>query len=68
MNTVKDHPGVSFCDAGRNQASDYRYYVELKEGWLFKYGKAAGCGCLFFNSLADFIYAEPAPEDEQEEG
>ena len=68
MKTVQNHPGVEFYDTGRNQAIDYRHFVELKEGWRFKYGKAAGCGSLFFNSLADFLYAEPAPEDEQEEG
>lgn len=62
MRTVQKHPGVALYDSGRNQDSDYRHYVELKDGWLFKYGNAAGCRVLFFNTLADFLYAEPAPE------
>lgn len=56
---VTDHTAVKLCMFGPDTGSDYKYYVELKEGWKFKRGRMAVCGSGFFNSAADFLYAEP---------
>ena len=59
MKTVKKHEAVALYDTGDNQGSDYKHYCELKEGWVFAYGRAEGCSSLFFNTLKEFAYAEP---------
>lgn len=63
MKTVKNHKAVAFYDAGWNQDSDYKHYVELKDGWVFSAGRMEGCSSLFFNTLADFKYAAPVKKD-----
>lgn len=56
---IRDHPAVESYDTGANQSSDYRHYVELKEGWVFTRGRNEGGSSLFFNNKADFDFAEP---------
>jgi hypothetical protein len=52
---LTSHPGVKFADTGDNQGSDYRWYVEFKDGWCPSNGRNEGGGSLFFNSREDFI-------------
>lgn len=46
---LTSHPGVKFADSGENQGSDYRWYMELKDGWCLSSGRNEGGGSLFFN-------------------
>jgi len=59
MKKVRQHKAVAKYDTGWNQDSDYKHYCELSEGWVFGRGRMEGCSSLFFNTLADFKYADP---------
>jgi len=59
VKTVRQHKAVAKYDTGWNQDSDYKHYCELSEGWVFGRGRMEGCSSLFFNTLADFKYADP---------
>jgi hypothetical protein len=57
---IVGHPAVETCDYGPDSGvEDYRHDVWLHEGWIFKYGRMAGCRGGHFNSVRDFIFAEP---------
>ncbi len=66
MKTILKHKGVAECTKGEDEASDYKWYALLKEGWVFSDGRSAGTRSLFFNKLADFKYAEPVQVGETE--
>jgi hypothetical protein len=53
------HPAVAECTSGEQGGSDYKHDVFLKDGWVFKNGRTAGCRSLLCNSVEDFKYAEP---------
>lgn len=57
--TVAKHPGVEGCFCGDAEGSDYRHYVELKDGWVFENGRGAGCSALFYNQVWEFKHANP---------
>ena len=61
--TIKNHPGVLYCDLGHKTGSEFKYDVVLKDGWHFAalhegspddYRQWSG-----FNSVAEFYEAEP---------
>lgn len=56
---ITSHPGVESVESGEAGGSDYRHDVWLKDGWRFTKERMAGCQGGFFNSVADFIRAEP---------
>jgi hypothetical protein len=60
---IRNHPAVAFYDSGANQSSDYRHYVELKDGWAFARGRNECCTSLFFNNRSDFNHADPIRKD-----
>ncbi len=53
---------VAYYDTGANQASDYKHYVELKQGYVFTYGGPVdgydATTTLFFNNKAQFELAQ----------
>lgn len=50
---ITAHPGVEFADTGENQGSDYRWYIELRDGWCLAWGRNEGGGSYFFNNRED---------------
>lgn len=60
---ITSHPGVETCTSGEATGSDYKHDVWLKDGWKFKRGRMEGCQGAFFNSVADFKYAEPVKRE-----
>lgn len=57
---ISSHPSVESCEYGpASGVEDYRHAVALKEGWAFNSGRMQGCRTGHFNSVADFIDAEP---------
>lgn len=56
---ITQHPAVAFADTGDNQGSDYKWYVELKPGFVFERGRNEGCSSLFFHNREDFEWANP---------
>jgi len=50
--TITSHPAVSHLDDCSD--SDYKYYVILKDGYVFGSGRNAGADNMRFNSVADF--------------
>ncbi len=52
-----NHPSIALVTSAEDQGSDadeYKYYVELKPGWVFGSGRNAGCGSLFLNRRDEF--------------
>lgn len=49
---ILNHKAVAELDDCSD--SDYRYYVILKEGYVFSSGRNEGCSSMRFNSVADF--------------
>lgn len=58
---ITGHPAVETCTSGEATGSDYRHDVWLRDGYRFTAGRMAGCQGAFFNSAADFAYANPQP-------
>ena len=57
---IVSHPAVETCDYGPDSGiEDYRHDVWLREGWEFKRGRMATCRGGHFNTVADFLHAEP---------
>ena len=57
--TIAEHPAVFECDSGKANGSDYKHDVLLREGWVFAFGRMAGCRSGLFHTAADFIQAQP---------
>lgn len=55
------HEAVLRVEPGEDQGSDYRWFVELKPGWVFNSGRAEGCNTpmLFVDNRDDFVRARP---------
>lgn len=51
---LTEHPGIKLVDSGENQGSDYRWYVEFRDGWCPATGRNEGGGALFFNTQEEF--------------
>ena len=59
---ISNHEATVFYTTGDVQSSDYRHYVELKEGWKFCFHNGNPSdyrGFLFFNNKSDFEFANP---------
>ena len=56
---IVNHAAVEECLSGYSGGFDYKYDVFLKEGYVFSRGRMEGSrqGC--FNTVADFLHAEP---------
>lgn len=66
---VTDHPAVLECDyAPDNGAPDYKYDVLLKDGFVFRSGRMAGCQTGMFKTVADFYHAEPMTREAYQQG
>ena len=57
---IASHPGVECVEDATRGSFDYRYDVELKQGWCFTRGRMAGCSNARFNSVAEFKEAAPS--------
>jgi len=57
--TILNHPAVIECLLDGDGGSDYKYDTFLKEGWVYEYGRTAGCRGGNFNTVAEFKYANP---------
>jgi len=67
--TITRHPGVEEClsaVAGGCDESEYTHDVFLREGWVFKHGRNAGCRGCHFKTVRDFLQAEPTRVIESE--
>lgn len=61
---ITSHPAVKTCECAIDHGADeYRHYVELKDGWVFRNGRNAGSGCLFVKTVGEFLFATPMEED-----
>lgn len=60
--TIINHPAVAKVTSGEDEGSDYRFYVWLKDGWSYKYGRNAGCQGCFFNTVRQFQDALPTKD------
>jgi len=56
---IASHPAVKECLSGDAEGFDYKHAVELKDGWVFEYGRMADCTNARFHTVADFIAAHP---------
>jgi len=57
---IAKNKAIVFYTTGETQSSDYRHYVELKEGFVFKFYNAHPSEYrrfLFFNNKSDFDFA-----------
>jgi len=57
---ISKNEAIAFYTPGEAQSSDYRHYVELKEGWVFKFYNAHPSEYrrfLFFDNKSDFDFA-----------
>lgn len=61
--TIKNHPGVLEALDGPGQGFDYKWNVFLKPGWAFRNGRMAGSRTGNFNSVRDFRFADPQPNE-----
>ncbi len=62
--TIASHPGVEECNYGPYEGiEDYKHAVWLKEGWVFERGRMEGCRTGNFNSVRDFLLANPVCVD-----
>ncbi len=52
---IRENPFVEMCDWGSNQNSDYKYWVDLKEGYMFRWYESGSKG---FMTIQDFKDAE----------
>ena len=57
--TIRDHPGVEECVSGEAEGFDYKHHVFLKPDWRFKRGRMADCRTGNFNTVRDFVSAQP---------
>ena len=58
--SMLNHPSVEIIEHGPPIGfEDYKYFVVLKDGHAFRYGKAAGCSSCTFNSVQDFKDCRP---------
>ena len=60
--SILTHKAVALVTTGEAQGAhedEYKWYVELKPEYKFAYGRNAGCGSLFFNTVEDFKDACP---------
>lgn len=55
---IAQHPAVKAVHTGDDHP-EYRFEVELKEGWHFTTGRNAGGRFLFINTVGDLAYAQP---------
>lgn len=60
--TIKNHPAVETVTSGYDQGSDYKYWVDLKHEPMhrFTHGSKEGSTSGGFNTVKEFLYAEPA--------
>lgn len=56
---MKRHHAVQEVLDGPGQGFDYKWNVYLKEGWVFEIGRMAGSRTGNFNTLEDFLFANP---------
>ena len=57
---ITSHPAVLECEhAPASGVEDYKHDVFLKEGWVFRRGRMAGCRSGHFHNVAEFRFAEP---------
>ena len=56
---IANHPAVKECLDGEAEGFDYKYDVELKDGYVFKRGRMEGCNNARFHNVKDFLFAEP---------
>ena len=56
---IANHPGVEECDCGIENGTDYKHDVFLKKDWAFSRGRMEGIRSGFFNSVKEFLAAEP---------
>ena len=58
--TIVNHPAVKECEYGPSIGfEEYKHAVYLKEGWVFKRGRMEGIRSGNFNTVKDFLRAEP---------
>lgn len=57
--TIANHPAVECAVPGEFENSDYKYWVELKDGWCWQFGRNAGGTGSGIHSVQDFKYSNP---------
>jgi len=57
--SIINHVAVAECLFGEDVGSDYKYDVCLKDGWVFRRGRMAGCISAGFHTVNDFKFALP---------
>ena len=55
--SIRNHPAVRYVVRGEVEGSDYRWFVELRDGWRFTAGAKEACTGGGFNTVEDFRYA-----------
>ena len=63
MKTAIKHNGVAYYSSGEQQGSDYKHYIECREGWVVSRGRNQGSTSLFFNTLREFKYQQPVKKE-----
>ena len=62
--SILNHKSVkAVVDAKSIGFDDYKYNVELKDGWVFAYGRNAGFNMCNFNTVSEFKYCEPVKQE-----
>ena len=65
---ISSHESVLECEYGPSSGvEDYKWSIFLKEGYVFKYGRTAGCRSLHCNTVTEFLDCEPVTLGEYNE-
>jgi hypothetical protein len=62
--TLLNHPAILEVESGyEGGAPDYKYDIRLKDGYVFQMGRMQGCSCGLFNTVNDFLTANPIKKE-----